>query len=92
MRIIKSRRMRWAGHEERIEGFGGRARGKRPLQVLNARGRIILKLILEKYDEVVWAGFIWLRTGTNGGLFGEHGNKPSDSIKCWEILEKLSDW
>jgi hypothetical protein len=24
-------------------------------------GRIIIKLFLEKYDERVWTGFIWLR-------------------------------
>jgi hypothetical protein len=22
----------------------------------------------------------------------EHGNKPSGSVKFWEILEQLSDW
>jgi hypothetical protein len=22
----------------------------------------------------------------------EHGNETSGSIKCWEILERLSDW
>jgi hypothetical protein len=22
----------------------------------------------------------------------EHGNEPSCSIRCWEILEQLSDW
>jgi hypothetical protein len=22
----------------------------------------------------------------------EHSNDPSGSIKCWEILEQLSDW
>jgi hypothetical protein len=22
----------------------------------------------------------------------EHGNEPSDSIKCWEVLEWLHDW
>jgi hypothetical protein len=22
----------------------------------------------------------------------EHGNEPSGSIKCWEVLEWLSDW
>jgi hypothetical protein len=22
----------------------------------------------------------------------EHGNEPSGSIKCWEILEKLHNW
>jgi hypothetical protein len=29
---------------------------------------IILKLILNKLDEMVWSGFIWLRTGPNDGL------------------------
>jgi hypothetical protein len=37
----------------------------------------MLKLILEKYDEVVWTGFMWLRIGFSG----EH------LIKCWEILD-----
>jgi hypothetical protein len=87
MTIIKSRRMRWAGHEECIQGFGGQARGKGPLEVLDIGGRIILICILEKYDEVAWTGFIWLRTGTSGGLFCEHGNDPSGSIKCSEISE-----
>jgi hypothetical protein len=30
-------------------------------------GRIILKWIL-KWDGEAWTGFIWLRTGTGGGL------------------------
>jgi hypothetical protein len=30
--------------------------------------RIILKLMLKKYDAVVWAGFIWPRITTGGGL------------------------
>jgi hypothetical protein len=38
-------------------------------------GRIILKWILKKYDEKVWTGFIWLWTGTSGGLC-EHSNEP----------------
>jgi hypothetical protein len=24
--------------------------------------------------------------------FCEHGNEPSDSIKCWEVLERLQNW
>jgi hypothetical protein len=53
MRMIKSRRMKWAGHVERIGEkrnayivFVGKSEGKRPL----GRGgrRIILKRILEK--------------------------------------------
>jgi hypothetical protein len=60
--------------------------GKRPLEDLHVGGRIILEWILERWDEVVWAGFIWLRIGTSGGPC-EHGNEPSGSIKCWEILK-----
>jgi hypothetical protein len=28
----------------------------------------ILKWILERWDEMVWTGSIWLRIGTSGGL------------------------
>jgi hypothetical protein len=35
---------------------------------------------------MAWIGLIWLRIGTSGRLF-EYGNKPSGSIKCWEVLE-----
>jgi hypothetical protein len=31
-------------------------------------GRIILRWILKKWDGKAWTGFIWLRTGTGGGL------------------------
>jgi hypothetical protein len=34
----------------------------------NVGGRRILKWILERYDGMVWIGFVWLRIGTSGGL------------------------
>jgi hypothetical protein len=37
-------------------------------EYLDVCGRIGLKWILEKWDWVVWAGFIWLRIGTSEGL------------------------
>jgi hypothetical protein len=40
----------------------GKSEGKR------LDGRIILKSILKKWDMRLWAGFIWLRTGTSGWL------------------------
>jgi hypothetical protein len=42
---------------------------------------------------VVWCGLnsFGLGYGPVGGSC-EHGNEPSGSIKCWEILEYLSDW
>jgi hypothetical protein len=39
-----------------------------------------------RLDGMVWAGSIWLKIGTNGGLC-EHGNEFSGSIKYWEVLE-----
>jgi hypothetical protein len=31
-------------------------------------GWTILKWILERWDEMMWIGLIWLRIGTSGGL------------------------
>ena len=31
-------------------------------------GRLILKLILNKWNEVAWTGYIWPRIGTHGVL------------------------
>jgi hypothetical protein len=45
--------------------FGGKPEGKMPLDVY---GRITFKLILNKEDNVVLTGFIWLKIGTSGGL------------------------
>jgi hypothetical protein len=36
---------------------------------------------------MVWTVLIWHKKGTSG-----HGNELSGSIKCWEILEELSNW
>jgi len=60
--VIKSRRMRWAGHvegmEERIDAYSrlaGKPEGKRPLGRVNVDGSMILKLIYQKWDkEVGW--------------------------------------
>jgi hypothetical protein len=47
--VVKSRRMRWAGHVVRMEGRGvhrvlmGRSEGKRPLGRPRRRWRIILR-------------------------------------------------
>jgi hypothetical protein len=55
-RVIKSRRMRWVGHEARIERVGtyrvfmGKHEGRRPLERPSLDGRIILKFILKKWD------------------------------------------
>jgi hypothetical protein len=40
---------------------------------------------------VVWTGLSWLRIGPVEGSC-EHGNEPSGSIKCWEVLEYVHNW
>ena len=66
--------MRWAGHVARMgEGRGvhrvlvGKPEGKRPLGRPDADGRIILRWIFMKWEEVVRTGWSWLRIGTDGG-------------------------
>ena len=54
VRVIKSRRLRWAGRVARMEE--GRSAGKRPLGMLGMDGRTILEWILKKlyqYEELV---------------------------------------
>jgi hypothetical protein len=66
IRVIKSRRIRWAGHvacvgEKRTTYriLVGKPEGKRPLG--RTKGR-------------------WVNNC-------KHGNEPSGSINCWEVLE-----
>jgi hypothetical protein len=72
IRVIKSRRMRWAGHVARMgEGRGayrilvGRNEGMRPLGRPRRRWEDNIKMDLQ---EVGWEGVDWLRIGTGGGL------------------------
>jgi hypothetical protein len=74
--MIKSRRMRWAGHAARMGErrnayriLVGKPEGKSYYEDLDVGVRMILKWILKRYDEVVWTGLIWLRIETSGGLF-----------------------
>jgi len=56
------------------------------LQDPSIDGRIILRRICREWDEGVWTGLIWLRTGA-GGNTCKCGNEPSGSIKCGEYLD-----
>jgi hypothetical protein len=64
VRVVKSRRMRWAGHVARLgEERGvhrvlvGKPEGKRPLGDPDVDGRIILRWMLRKWEGVVGTGW-----------------------------------
>jgi hypothetical protein len=73
--MIKSRRMRWSGHValmgegvRRVQGFGGKTRGKENTGETQAwMGMIILRQIFKKWYMRVWTGLSWLRIETGGG-------------------------
>jgi hypothetical protein len=71
--MIKSRRMRWAGHVARMGrrgmhiGFWWEREMERDHQEdQDVGGWTNIKMDLR--DGMVWTGSIWLRTGTSGGL------------------------
>ena len=73
LRVMKSRRMRWAGHVARM----GEERGVYRVLVGNPRERghlgdpgvdgRILRCIFRNWEVGVWTGSSWLRIGTGGG-------------------------
>ena len=74
VRVVKSRRMRWAGHVAHMgEARGvhrvlvGKPEGKRPLGRPRRRWGIILRWIFRKWEGVARTGWSWLRIGTGGG-------------------------
>jgi hypothetical protein len=73
--VIKSRRMRWAGHVACMgEGKGayrilvGRPEGRRPVGRPRHRWEDNIEMDLEKVGWGLWTGSMWLRIGTGGGL------------------------
>ena len=74
VRVVKSRRMRWAGNVARMaEGRGvhrvlvGRPEGTRPLGRPRRRWEDNIKMGLQEVGGVVRTGWSWLRIGTGGG-------------------------
>jgi hypothetical protein len=75
VRVIKSRRMRWAGHVARMgEGRGVyRVLVESPeardyWQDIRVGGRITLRLTLGTQEWMGRTGFGWLRIGSSGGF------------------------
>jgi hypothetical protein len=75
IRLIKSRRMRYAGHVAHIGGgrnmyrnLEGKPEGKDHLKDQGIDGRTESKWTLERLVGGVWSGFTWLRIGTVDGL------------------------
>ena len=74
-RVIKSRRMRWAGNVARMVERRGYTRtefwwgnwGKDLLEDPGLDSRIILRWIFRKSNVGAWTGSSWLRIGTGGG-------------------------
>ena len=73
-RVIKSRRMRWAGHVARLEkrrdvyrALVGKPEGKRPLRTPRNGWEDNIKMDHQEVYVGAWTGLIWLRIGTGGG-------------------------
>ena len=65
VRVIKSRRMRWAGGVYRI--LVGKPEGKSHWGDLGVDGWIILGWISRRWDVGIWTGLGWPRIETGGG-------------------------
>jgi hypothetical protein len=81
IRMIKLRRMRWAGHVARMGEkrnpyriLVGKPEGNRPLGRPRRWWADNIKMDL-RWDGLVWNGLIWLRIGTSEGSC-QHGNEP----------------
>jgi len=54
--------------KNRTGTWWGKLKRSDNLKDVGVDGTIILKLILNKYDERAWTGLIWLRKGISVGL------------------------
>jgi len=74
VRVIKSKRMRWAGHVVRMGEERGvyrvlvrKPEGKRAMGRRRRRWVEILGRISRRWDVGIWTGLGWLRIETGGG-------------------------
>jgi hypothetical protein len=90
--MIKSRRMRLAGHVARMGEkrnacriLVGKPEGERQLGRPGRRWVDSIKIEL-RWDGMVWTGLIGSERGPVEGS-SESGKEPSGFIKFWEVLE-----
>jgi hypothetical protein len=94
IRIIKLRRMRWAGHVARrgekrntYRLLVGKPEGMRPLERPRCRWMDNIKMDL---GEIGWSGADWIGLAQDRDkqrALGECGYEPSTSVQCWETIE-----
>jgi hypothetical protein len=73
IRVIKSRRVGWAGQVARMwrgacRVLVGKPEGWRPPGIPRRRREDNIKIDLPEVELVAWTGLIWMRIGTGGGL------------------------
>jgi hypothetical protein len=91
IRIIKSRKLRWAGHVVRMGERRNAYRllvrkpeGKRPL---GRPKRVSVDNIKMDVGETGWGGVEWIGLAQDR-VSREFGIEPSGSINCWEAIER----
>ena len=95
IRVIRSRRMRWAGHVARMgerrslfRVLVGKPEGMGPLGRPRRKWKDNIILDFQDVKWGIWTGLIWLRIGTGGGTC-ECGYETSGFIKCGAFLDWL---
>jgi hypothetical protein len=75
IRVIKSRRLRWAGHVARMgerrsayRALVGKPEGRRSLGRHRYRWEDNFKMDIQEVGWGTWTGLSWLKIGTGGGL------------------------
>jgi hypothetical protein len=96
--MIKSRRMRWAGHVARMGrrekhiGYWWKSQKERDLGRPRRRWVDNIKIDLR---EIGRDGVNWIDLAQDKDQWGgscEHGDEPSGFLKCWEVPEWLHNW
>jgi hypothetical protein len=95
IRIMKTRRIRWAGQVARMMEkrnsyrlLVGKPEGRRSLGRPRRRW---LDNIRSDLVEVGWGDVDWIGLAQDRDSFCEFGIEPSGSIKCWETIECLNN-